>query len=186
MTARRSSWLPWASISAVCRNPGWPRTAERRRSPRPRDLAAACSAEIRTVTYLLHPPLLDEVGLAARVAGLRAGFQPAHRDPGRDRSPPRFRPAQRRAGSRLSSASSRKGWRTSTSIRAARRPSSGWNGMHTKSGWYCRTGAAACPRRCGRRRRDSSALAWASWACASAPNSLAAGWNSLRTMPAQG
>ena len=38
------------------------------------DLAAACSAEIRTVTYLLHPPLLDEVGLAAALQAYAQGF----------------------------------------------------------------------------------------------------------------
>ena len=38
------------------------------------DLAAACSAEIRTVTYLLHPPLLDEVGLADALRVYVQGF----------------------------------------------------------------------------------------------------------------
>jgi PAS domain S-box-containing protein len=38
------------------------------------DLAAACSAEIRTVTYLLHPPLLDEVGLAEALQSYAQGF----------------------------------------------------------------------------------------------------------------
>jgi signal transduction histidine kinase len=38
------------------------------------DLAAACSAEIRTVTYLLHPPLLDEVGLTAALQAYAQGF----------------------------------------------------------------------------------------------------------------
>ena len=38
------------------------------------DLAAACSAEIRTVTYLLHPPLLDQVGLTAALQGYTQGF----------------------------------------------------------------------------------------------------------------
>jgi PAS domain S-box-containing protein len=38
------------------------------------DLAAACSAEIRTVTYLLHPPLLDEVGLPAALQAYAKGF----------------------------------------------------------------------------------------------------------------
>ena len=37
-------------------------------------LAAACSAEIRTVTYLLHPPLLDEVGLAGALRAYAQGF----------------------------------------------------------------------------------------------------------------
>lgn len=39
------------------------------------ELAAACSTEIRTVTYLLHPPLLDEVGLAAALQAYAQGFQ---------------------------------------------------------------------------------------------------------------
>jgi signal transduction histidine kinase len=38
------------------------------------DLASACSAEIRTVTYLLHPPLLDEVGLTAGLQAYAQGF----------------------------------------------------------------------------------------------------------------
>jgi signal transduction histidine kinase len=38
------------------------------------DLAAACSTEIRTVTYLLHPPLLDEVGLADALRVYVQGF----------------------------------------------------------------------------------------------------------------
>jgi PAS domain S-box-containing protein len=38
------------------------------------DLAAACSAEIRTVTYLLHPPLLDQIGLTAALQGYAQGF----------------------------------------------------------------------------------------------------------------
>jgi PAS domain S-box-containing protein len=38
------------------------------------DLAAACSAEIRTTTYLLHPPLLEEVGLVHAVRAYAQGF----------------------------------------------------------------------------------------------------------------
>jgi signal transduction histidine kinase len=38
------------------------------------ELAAACSAEIRTVTYLLHPPLLDEVGLVSALQAYAQGF----------------------------------------------------------------------------------------------------------------
>lgn len=38
------------------------------------ELAAACSAEIRTVTYLLHPPLLDEVGLPSALQAYAQGF----------------------------------------------------------------------------------------------------------------
>ncbi len=41
---------------------------------RGRELAAACFAEIRTVTYLLHPPLLDEIGLASALEAYAQGF----------------------------------------------------------------------------------------------------------------
>jgi two-component system NarL family sensor kinase len=37
-------------------------------------LAAQCSNEIRTTSYLLHPPLLDEVGLASALKWLVDGF----------------------------------------------------------------------------------------------------------------
>lgn len=39
-----------------------------------RVLADRCSAEIRTISYLLHPPLLDEVGLAFAVKWFAEGF----------------------------------------------------------------------------------------------------------------
>jgi signal transduction histidine kinase len=38
------------------------------------DLAAACSAEIRTITYLLHPPLLEEIGLVHALRAYAQGF----------------------------------------------------------------------------------------------------------------
>ena len=38
------------------------------------ELAAACSREVRTVTYLLHPPLLDQIGLAAALQAYAEGF----------------------------------------------------------------------------------------------------------------
>ena len=149
------------------------------------DLAAACSAEIRTVTYLLHPPLLEEVGLAARVAGVRSGFQPADWDSGQDQDSTRFRPARQRDGEPLFSASSRKGWQTSTNIRAAGWRSSGWNAIHAKSGWSCRTGATALPRRCAggqgirplwRRHHGHAGARGAAWRPVG---------DSLRTRPAQ-
>jgi PAS domain S-box-containing protein len=40
-----------------------------------RELADACSREIRTVTYLLHPPLLDEVGLESALYAYVQGFR---------------------------------------------------------------------------------------------------------------
>jgi PAS domain S-box-containing protein len=39
-----------------------------------RELATLCSREIRTISYLLHPPLLDEVGLAFAVEWYVDGF----------------------------------------------------------------------------------------------------------------
>jgi signal transduction histidine kinase len=38
------------------------------------ELAASCSAEIRTVTCLLHPPLLHELGLASALQSYAQGF----------------------------------------------------------------------------------------------------------------
>jgi two-component system, chemotaxis family, CheB/CheR fusion protein len=38
------------------------------------DLARQCSREIRTVSYLLHPPLLDEMGLASALRWYAEGF----------------------------------------------------------------------------------------------------------------
>jgi two-component system NarL family sensor kinase len=37
-------------------------------------LVQAMSAQIRTVSYLLHPPLLDEIGLASALRGFVEGF----------------------------------------------------------------------------------------------------------------
>jgi len=37
-------------------------------------LAAACSTQVRTVTYLLHPPQLDEAGLASALQAYAQGF----------------------------------------------------------------------------------------------------------------
>jgi signal transduction histidine kinase len=39
------------------------------------EMAAACSREIRTATYLLHPPLLDEVGLVSALKAYAEGFK---------------------------------------------------------------------------------------------------------------
>ncbi|GAC1702268.1 MAG: hypothetical protein NVS9B4_07260 [Candidatus Acidiferrum sp.] len=38
------------------------------------DLAEHCTSEIRTISYLLHPPLLDEVGLGSAMAWYVEGF----------------------------------------------------------------------------------------------------------------
>jgi PAS domain S-box-containing protein len=40
-----------------------------------RDLIASAASEIRNLSYLLHPPLIDEVGLASAVAEYVQGFQ---------------------------------------------------------------------------------------------------------------
>ena len=39
------------------------------------ELARKCSAEIRTASYLLHPPLLDELGLGSALRWLADGFR---------------------------------------------------------------------------------------------------------------
>ena len=38
------------------------------------DLTEQCSQEIRTLSYLLHPPLLDELGLASALRGYSIGY----------------------------------------------------------------------------------------------------------------
>src|SRR5207245_7491404 len=38
------------------------------------DIAEACSQEIRTISYLLHPPLLDELVLAVALRAYVNGF----------------------------------------------------------------------------------------------------------------
>jgi len=40
-----------------------------------RDLITSAASEIRNLSYLLHPPLIDEVGLASAVAEYLQGFQ---------------------------------------------------------------------------------------------------------------
>jgi PAS domain S-box-containing protein len=39
------------------------------------DILTQCSAEVRTMSYLLHPPLLEELGLEAALRELARGFQ---------------------------------------------------------------------------------------------------------------
>jgi signal transduction histidine kinase len=39
-----------------------------------RELAEKCLAEIRTISYLLHPPLLDEMGLVSALSWFTGGF----------------------------------------------------------------------------------------------------------------
>ncbi len=38
------------------------------------EMVTCCTSEIRTMSYLLHPPLLDEMGLPAALAGYSDGF----------------------------------------------------------------------------------------------------------------
>jgi PAS domain S-box-containing protein len=54
--------------------PGLPPERRRQALSEAIGLAAACSAEIRTVTYLLHPPLLDHDGLTAALQAYAQGF----------------------------------------------------------------------------------------------------------------
>jgi signal transduction histidine kinase len=38
------------------------------------EMAERCTTEIRTISYLLHPPLLDEMGLRSAVVSYVEGF----------------------------------------------------------------------------------------------------------------
>ena len=38
------------------------------------EMVTCCTSEIRTISYLLHPPLLDEMGLPAALAAYSDGF----------------------------------------------------------------------------------------------------------------
>jgi two-component system NarL family sensor kinase len=49
-------------------------TAQARRIDDSLELASRCTTEIRTISYLLHPPLLDEMGLAFALALYAEGF----------------------------------------------------------------------------------------------------------------
>jgi signal transduction histidine kinase len=40
-----------------------------------REIAGACSREVRTISYLLHPPLLDEVGLVFAIRWFVEGYE---------------------------------------------------------------------------------------------------------------
>src|ERR1035438_10265292 len=46
----------------------------RRALPESLNLAKHCSSEIRTLAYLMHPPLLDERGLASALRWCADGF----------------------------------------------------------------------------------------------------------------
>ncbi|MDP9338051.1 MAG: GAF domain-containing sensor histidine kinase [Acidobacteriota bacterium] len=48
--------------------------AQRTRIQEALGMVESCTAEIRTISYLLHPPLLDEVGLASAISWYVAGF----------------------------------------------------------------------------------------------------------------
>ena len=49
-------------------------TRSRRALEESRSLAEQCSREVRTLAYLLHPPLLDEAGLLSAVRWYVEGF----------------------------------------------------------------------------------------------------------------
>lgn len=54
---------------AVAAEPKWQRTVSDSLS-----LAEQCSREVRNMSYLLHPPLLDDLGLASALRSYVAGF----------------------------------------------------------------------------------------------------------------
>jgi len=62
------------NLDLLARDPKRLDAQSRRTLSESRALAEQCVTEIRTLTYLLHPPLLDEKGLVAAVRWFVAGF----------------------------------------------------------------------------------------------------------------
>jgi signal transduction histidine kinase len=62
------------NLGALQRNPGLLNPAQTKLVSEAIAMAARCTTEIRTISYLLHPPLLDELGLASALALYAEGF----------------------------------------------------------------------------------------------------------------
>jgi two-component system NarL family sensor kinase len=62
------------NLSALARKPSSLARAEAKRIRDSIEMANRCTTEIRTISYLLHPPLLDEMGLASALALYAEGF----------------------------------------------------------------------------------------------------------------
>jgi PAS domain S-box-containing protein len=62
------------NLSALMNDSAHPGDGFRARLKDSIDLVTHCTAEIRTLSYLLHPPLLDDVGLASTISWYVEGF----------------------------------------------------------------------------------------------------------------
>jgi PAS domain S-box-containing protein len=62
------------NLAALAADPALQPDNLRRRMADTIDLVVQCTAEIRTLSYLLHPPLLDDVGLASAISWYVEGF----------------------------------------------------------------------------------------------------------------
>ena len=62
------------NLNAIEREGPSPAASHAKRISDSIEMANRCTTEIRTISYLLHPPLLDEVGLASALALYVAGF----------------------------------------------------------------------------------------------------------------
>ena len=62
------------NLSALLRPNSGLEEAARERLADSLDMAKVCTSEIRTMSYLLHPPLLDEMGLGSAIAWYAEGF----------------------------------------------------------------------------------------------------------------
>ena len=96
-------------------------------------LVDECFKEVRSLSYLLHHPLLEQAGLPAALEWVAEGSASGAASTWSSRS---MRPSNacRCRSSVTSSASSRKGWATSLATQAAGRRSSGSSGSTITSG----------------------------------------------------
>ena len=62
------------NLGALARESSSLTTSQAKRISDSIEMVTCCTSEIRTMSYLLHPPLLDEMGLPAALAGYSDGF----------------------------------------------------------------------------------------------------------------
>lgn len=62
------------NLSALLHGPGGLAAAEKVRISDSVEMAERCTSEIRTISYLLHPPLLDETGVRSAISWYVQGF----------------------------------------------------------------------------------------------------------------
>jgi len=62
------------NLSALQRESSTLTSPQARRVADSMEIVNSCISEVRTLSYLMHPPLLDELGLAAAIKGYSLGF----------------------------------------------------------------------------------------------------------------